>query len=149
MAEAQEHIHSAGTIVEYSEDDVTYVDLVDVIAIMPPPLDHAESDDTHLLSPSGVKESGAGWGTPGDATLDLHWLKDQEEALDEYQLARTTLYWRITLPELSSEASGSIIKFQAWIKSKKESQLGKDTDDKFHNERALHMTGPPTMTPGA
>ena len=147
-----EHLHPYGTTIEVSVDNVTFAFVNDLISIDPPNATRGKSDDTTLKSTNEVKLSTPGWIEAGDLTVECYLHKTQLATLEGYFWGgNNPLYWRITLPKLSTETvAGSIVLMTGWISEfRRMNKVEQGSDEKIKVMYKIVVTDKPTWTAGS
>ncbi len=136
-----EHLHTFGTSLEFSTDNVTYIFVNDLASVDGPDPEMGKSDDTTLQSPNRIKLSTPGWETVGQLKFTCYLNKTQAITLDANFKSRVNYYWRVTLPKLSTESTATTFIARGYmLKASTVNKAEKGNDDKFMCEYEVEMT---------
>ncbi len=114
-------IHQYGTYLEYSTGDENgpFVEVAEVIKIMPPKRKGSRADATHLRSPNFTKEDIQSWATHGDAGFTCHYSVTSYVILNAFigvNGAQGPLkHWRLNLPPVVNNVGDAYIEFDAQV----------------------------------
>lgn len=140
--------HSYGTKLQYDLDGAgSYTDATDIKSIQPPKAKAAASETTHLESTAAWKEFIPGFLEAGE----MSWTGYVHKTLfatfyTTIFVGRTTYYFRIQLPAISGETTGSKLDWQGFI-----TECGWDDieDEAVMYSATSQITGALTFTAGS
>jgi hypothetical protein len=130
----------------HGTDGSTWTQLADVmmIGVAGNPT-RPDVDFTPLDPATDSREFKAGLSTPGEFSFEQLWNGDREDVMEDYRVAGTLVYWKISYPDHGTEANKSKRVFTGYVK---ESQA-KDTsnpDDKLTLAVKVKVSGAVTFT---
>ena len=99
-----------GTEFQRSTDGISYTTIAEITNIGGTGQTREEIDVTHMLSPSDYREFIPSFIDPGEFTLDVNYIPQTHDELNQDLIAATKLYWRI----LWSDATQSNWTFRAF-----------------------------------
>lgn len=126
------------SIIAYSTDDVTYVDIVQTIDLAGPSPEQGDIKTTNNSSPSNTHEYMPGLIEPGELDFDIVYTKTQANTLYGLFPGNPVYFWRETYPD------GSKWQFKAYVKGF--GTEGETEDGKLTNTMKLKLTTKPTFT---
>jgi hypothetical protein len=145
-----EHLHGRNTKLYFDEDGAaTYTEVGDVAEVDAPSLERGRMPNT-VLSDTHINPR-PGWLSLGDMTFKLKLHKTQYDVLRGYAANGTVLYWRVQMPQLSTEATaGGKWEFQGFIASFKTLEnVAVESDEPLMCTFVIAPTTIPTWTAGS
>lgn len=135
-----------GATSEWGTDGTTYTNVPECTALAVPNVEVEYLDATNLESPGGFREYIAGLQDAGTLEIPCGYSSDAYETAFGYQVAKTLVHFRTTLPLEDGQTSGDVFTFTAFVNPQLPTNA---VGEIISMSLMLRISGQPTFTKGA
>lgn len=134
-----------GATVEWGDDGTTFTNVPEVKTLAVPSDEIEYVDATNLDSAGGYREYVAGLVDAGEITLNAGYTSDGFETAYNYQVNKTLVYFRTTLPVEEGQSTGDVFEFTALVRAQLQQNA---VGELIGFDMVLRISGQPTFTKG-